>query len=142
MSMLSLILTQDVENVGRAGEIVQVKPGYGRNYLLPRGLALVATRDNVAQQEHHRRAIAREQERIKGEHRKVADLLAGTAVSIARKVGKDDKLFGWSPAATSSRRSRLKTSGSTASSSAWPSRSAPPEPSRCRSASAPTSRSR
>ena len=92
--MLSVILTQDVENVGRAGEIVTVKPGYGRNYLLPRGMALVATRGNVAQQEHHRRSIAREQERIQGERRKVAAKLEKTAVSIARKVGRDGKLFG------------------------------------------------
>ena len=94
MSMLSVILTKDVDNVGAAGEIVSVKPGYGRNYLLPRGLALVATRGNVAQLEHHRRAIRREQEKVEAEYRKVAALLEKTAVSIARKAGKDDKLFG------------------------------------------------
>jgi large subunit ribosomal protein L9 len=92
--MLCVILTQDVENVGHAGEIVTVKPGYGRNYLLPRGMALVATRGNVAQQEHYRRSIAREQERIQAEQRKVAAKLEKTAVSIARKVGRDGKLFG------------------------------------------------
>jgi large subunit ribosomal protein L9 len=94
MSMLSVILTKDVENVGRAGELVEVKPGYGRNYLIPRGLALIATRGNVAQMEHHRRAIAAEQERIKAEHAKIAKNLETTAVSIARKTGKDEKLFG------------------------------------------------
>ncbi len=94
MSMMSVILTQDVEKLGRAGEVVRVRPGYGRNYLIPRGMALLATRGNVAQQEHHKRAIAREQERIKAEHKKIADQLQGTSVSIARKVGKDGKLFG------------------------------------------------
>ena len=92
--MLSVILTKDVDNLGRAGEIVKVKPGYGRNYLLPRGLALVATRGNLAQLEHRRREIEREQARIRKEHEKVAEALKATSVSIARKVGKDEKLFG------------------------------------------------
>ena len=92
--MLEVILTKDVENLGRAGEVVRVKPGYGRNYLMPRGLALVATRGNIAQLEHHKREIAREQQKIRAEHQKLADKLKGTSVSIARKAGKDNKLFG------------------------------------------------
>lgn len=94
MAMMNIILTQDVENLGRAGEIVKVRSGYGRNFLLPRGMALLATRGNVAQQEHHRRAIAREQERIRAEYKKVAAQLAEISVAIARKAGKDEKLFG------------------------------------------------
>ena len=93
MSM-QVILTKDVENLGRAGEVVRVKPGFGRNYLIPRGLALLATHGNIAQHDHHRRAIAAEQQRIRGEHQKLADRIKTTSVSIARKVGKDDKLFG------------------------------------------------
>jgi large subunit ribosomal protein L9 len=92
--MLEVILTKDVENLGRAGEVVRVKPGYGRNYLMPRGLALAATRGNIAQLEHNRREIARQQEKIRAEHQKLADKLKGTSVSIARKAGKDNKLFG------------------------------------------------
>lgn len=92
--MLSVILTKDVDNLGSAGEIVKVKPGYGRNFLLPRGLALVANRGNVAQLEHHRREIARDQARIHTEHKQIAAKLKKTSVSIARKVGKDSKLFG------------------------------------------------
>jgi large subunit ribosomal protein L9 len=92
--MLEVILTKDVDNLGEAGELVKVKPGYGRNYLLPRGLALVATRGNVAQLEHHRRAIEKEQATIRASQRSVADHLAKTSVSIARKAGKDNKLFG------------------------------------------------
>lgn len=94
MAMLSIILTKDVENLGRAGELVSVKPGYGRNYLIPRGLALIASRGNVAQMEHHRRSIAREQERIQAEHTQMATRLGKASVSIARKVGQDGKLFG------------------------------------------------
>ncbi len=91
---MDVILTKDVDKLGSAGEVVKVKPGYGRNYLLPRGLALVATRGNIAEHEHHRRAIAREQERIHAEYKTIAEKLRGTSVSIARKVGKDEKLFG------------------------------------------------
>jgi len=92
--MMDVILTKDVDKLGRAGEIVRVKPGFGRNYLIPRGLALVATRGNMAQHEHHRRSIQREQEKIRAEHEKVGEQLKGTSVSIARKAGKDEKLFG------------------------------------------------
>jgi large subunit ribosomal protein L9 len=94
MAMLSVILTKDVENLGRAGELVKVKPGYGRNYLLPRGFALLATRGNIAQLEHHKRAIEQEQKKIRADQQKIADQLQGTAVSIARKAGQDNKLFG------------------------------------------------
>lgn len=94
MANMSIILTQDVDKLGRAGEIVSVKPGYGRNYLLPRGLGLLATRGNVAQLEHHRRAIARDQAKIREQHEGVAKQIEGIKVSIARKAGKDEKLFG------------------------------------------------
>jgi len=94
MANMSIILTHDVDKLGRAGEIVSVKPGYGRNYLLPRGLGLLATRGNVAQLEHHRRAIAREQSKIREQHEALAKQVEGTKVSIARKAGKDDRLFG------------------------------------------------
>ncbi len=92
--MLEVILTKDVESLGNAGELVRVKPGYGRNYLLPRGLALLATRGNIAQLEHHRRAIAAEQAKIHDSNKAKAKLLTAASVSIPRKVGDDDKLFG------------------------------------------------
>ena len=60
MAMLQIILTKDVDNLGRAGELVRVKPGYGRNYLLPRGLVLPATKTNIRQLEYYCRAIAAE----------------------------------------------------------------------------------
>ncbi len=92
--MLDMILTKDVDSLGRAGDLVRVKPGYGRNYLIPRGLALLATKDNLTQLEHHRRAIAAEQARIKADHVARAKQLEQAVVSIPRKVGKDDKMFG------------------------------------------------
>lgn len=92
--MLEVILTQDVDNLGDAGQVVRVKPGYGRNYLLPRGLALLATRGNKSQLEHQRRAIEAAQAEVRKQHEELAKKLAGTTVSIARKQGEDDKLFG------------------------------------------------
>lgn len=92
--MLEVILTKDVDNLGRAGEVVRVRPGYGRNYLLPRGLALVASRGNIAQLEHHKRVIAKQQEKIRAEHEAKAKQLQEASVSIPKQVGEDDKLFG------------------------------------------------
>ena len=94
MAMLQIILTKDVDNLGRAGELVKVKPGYGRNYLLPRGLALLATKANIAQLEHHRRAIAAQQAKLKAEYEARAAQLREAVVSIPRKVGSEDRMFG------------------------------------------------
>ena len=91
---MQVILTQDVEKLGGAGDIVTVKAGYGRNFLLPRGYSLVASRGNVARLEHHKRAIAKRQEERKEGDLAVVKKLESVSVSIARKVGEDDKLFG------------------------------------------------
>jgi large subunit ribosomal protein L9 len=92
--MLDMILTKDVDNLGRAGDLVRVKPGYGRNYLIPRGLALLATKANLTQLEHHRREIAAAQARVHADNQAKAAQLQKAVVSILRKVGKDDKMFG------------------------------------------------
>ena len=94
MAMLQIILTKDVDNLGRAGELVKDKPGYGRNYLLPRGLALLATKANIAQLEHHRRAIAAQQAKLKAEYEARAAQLREAVVSIPRKVGNEDRMYG------------------------------------------------
>lgn len=92
--MLELILRSDVPNLGRAGEVVKVRPGYGRNYLIPRGFALAATRGNIAQLDHQKRLIAADQARVLAEHKAMAQKLKGVSVSIARKKGGEGKLFG------------------------------------------------
>jgi large subunit ribosomal protein L9 len=94
MAMMQIILTKDVDNLGRAGELVRVKPGYGRNYLLPRGLALLATKANLKQLEHHRREIAARQAQIRAEYEAKAAQVKEAVVSIPRKVGEGDKMFG------------------------------------------------
>jgi large subunit ribosomal protein L9 len=94
MGMMQIILTRDIDNLGRAGEVVAVRPGYGRNYLLPRGLALSATRGNISELEHHRRVISREKARLETEQAAMVAKLKGVSVSVARKKGRDGKLFG------------------------------------------------
>lgn len=91
---MEVILTKDVDNLGRAGEVVKVKPGYGRNFLLPQGLAMLATRSNKAQLEHHRKRIEAEQAKLRSVREDMAKRLSDTTVSIARQSGDEDKLFG------------------------------------------------
>ncbi len=91
---MKVILTQEVLGLGDPGDVVNVKNGYGRNYLLPRGMALQATKKNLAMIEAERRRIAaaqaREAEKVKGE----ADALAGTEVTIEARAGETGKLYG------------------------------------------------
>ncbi len=94
MEKIQVILKEDVPNLGRSGELVSVKPGYGRNYLIPQGLAMAATRRNVAQMEHQRRQIEAQAAKTRKDAESVAARLSGVAVSIERQVGEGDKLFG------------------------------------------------
>lgn len=91
---MQVILKQEVANLGDAGDIVKVKPGYGRNYLIPRGFAIPATEGSLRQAEHQKRvADAIRRKNLSGA-RELKDKLEGTAVSIRRETGEDDKLFG------------------------------------------------
>jgi large subunit ribosomal protein L9 len=91
---MDVILTEDVDKLGRAGEIVSVKPGYGRNYLIPRGLAMLATRGNKAELDHRRKAIEAEQKKRAERYAEMATRLSNVTVSIARKAGEGERLFG------------------------------------------------
>lgn len=91
---MKLILREDVASLGRSGELVTVKDGYGRNYLLPRKLAVVANERNVRQLEHEKAVIAARQAKLKGEAQQVAGKLSAINVTIRRKVGEQDKLYG------------------------------------------------
>src|SRR5215467_14274589 len=94
MEKIQIILKEDVPNLGRSGELVSVKPGYGRNYLIPQGLALLATRKNVAQMEHQRKQIEANAAKLRKDAESVAKRLSGVSVRIERQVGEGDKLFG------------------------------------------------
>jgi large subunit ribosomal protein L9 len=91
---MKLILREDVASLGRSGELVTVKDGYGRNYLLPRKMAVLANERNVRQLEHEKSVIAARQAKLKGEAQQVASKLSALKVTIRRKVGEQDKLFG------------------------------------------------
>ena len=88
------ILTQDVANVGKAGELVTVKPGFGRNYLVPQGFAVSATVHNKTRLDHEKAQIERRVAKEKAEANDIATKLSGMTLQFERKVGEDEKLFG------------------------------------------------
>ena len=91
---MQVILTQDVENLGKAGELVSVRPGYGRNYLVPRGLAVSATVRNKNRLEHERAVISRKVEKERASANEIAVKINGMTLQFERNVGEDEKLFG------------------------------------------------
>ncbi len=91
---MKLILREDVENLGKGGEVVDVKPGYGRNYLLPRGLAVVANPKNVRELDHQKQIAQAKAAKLKASAEAVAKRIAETPIALKRKVGEQDKLYG------------------------------------------------
>ena len=91
---MKLILREDVEHLGKGGELVDVKPGYGRNFLLPRGLAVPANPKNVRELEHQRKIAEAKAAKLKASAEAVAKRLADTPIVLKRKVGEQDKLYG------------------------------------------------
>lgn len=91
---LQLILTQDVAHLGKAGEVVKVRPGYARNYLIPQGLAISATTRNIKQLEHDTNVIQKRVARERAGAQEIADKLNMMVLQFERLVGEEDKLFG------------------------------------------------
>jgi large subunit ribosomal protein L9 len=91
---MRIFLKKDVENLGKEGEIKEVKPGYARNFLIPKGLAILATDDLEAkvmkEKEEKEKTKEKEREKLKG----IAKKLKGTKIEIVAKVGEGKKLFG------------------------------------------------
>jgi len=91
---MEVILKQDIKNLGYADDVVKVRPGYGRNYLIPRGMAVLASETNkkihneVIKQRSHKVA------KVRGDAEKLASALEGVTLSISAKVGENGKLFG------------------------------------------------
>jgi large subunit ribosomal protein L9 len=94
MKTTKVILRQDVEKLGSTGEIVSVRPGYARNYLLPRGYAFEATKANVRQLEEDRRRAEQRAKRDYLEARRRASRLEGVSLTFHAKAGEESKLFG------------------------------------------------
>ena len=91
---MRVILRENMENLGKAGEVVSVKPGYGRNYLLPSGLAVPATEKDEARLQHEQRVIAARVAKLTTQMQSEADRLSQASVSLSRAVGEEDKLYG------------------------------------------------
>ncbi len=91
---MRIILRQDVESVGKAGDIVEVKNGYARNYLIPQGLALEASKGNLRRFEQEKKSLELQRNREKKTAEKEAEKLNDTSITISVSVGEEDKLFG------------------------------------------------
>jgi len=94
MALMELLLKEDVDNLGVRGELVKVRAGYGRNFLLPRGLAIQATPGNVKQIEMQRRALLKKEATEKAAAEGQAGLLNEVNLTFARKVGDHGILYG------------------------------------------------
>ncbi|WP_300159435.1 50S ribosomal protein L9 [Solidesulfovibrio sp.] len=91
---MELILRADVENLGRLGDKVAVKPGYGRNYLIPQGLAMLATDANLRRFENERKKLQAKRDALASAAQSLADKLAAAEIVIEVRVGEGDKLYG------------------------------------------------
>ena len=91
---MKLILRADVENLGSLGDVVEVKPGYGRNFLLPQGLAMVASQANLKVFEQERNKLQARMDSLRGEAQEIQARLEALEVVITMHVGDNDKLYG------------------------------------------------
>lgn len=91
---MEVILQQDVEKLGNMGDVVRVKPGFARNYLLPRGLAVVADAKSLARLDHQKRAVAAKRAKVQKAAQGIADTLSAVTVTIPARAGEEDRLFG------------------------------------------------
>ncbi|MGB5694065.1 MAG: 50S ribosomal protein L9 [Polyangiales bacterium] len=93
-SSVEVVLKENLEHLGSIGDVVRVRRGYARNFLLPRGLAVVASRGNVRQIEHEKTIQASRIAKLREEQEKIVTELASVTVMIAKEAGDDGKLFG------------------------------------------------
>src|SRR6202049_764749 len=91
---MQVILREDIDKVGSRGEVVKVAPGYARNFLLPKKLAVAATESNKKIVEQERQSQLRKEARQKGEAEDLSKMLTGVSVTISQKAGENDQLFG------------------------------------------------
>lgn len=91
---MKLILNQNVENLGSIGDIVRVKDGYARNYLLPRGLGVVANEGNQKALKQHLKVLEKKKALILDEAKKFAASIEKVSVTVTKQVGEDEKIFG------------------------------------------------
>ena len=91
---MEVILREDIVNLGTRGQVVKVAPGYARNFLIPKKLAVTATGSNKKIVEQERQAHLRKEAKLQGEAQDLAKLVNGVSVTIKQKSGENDQLFG------------------------------------------------
>jgi len=91
---MELILKTTVETLGEEGDIVKVKPGYARNYLIPKKMAVIANKANLAMLEQEKATIEARREKQRQEAEALSKKVAGAVITIEHRVGEEDKLFG------------------------------------------------
>ena len=91
---MKILLRQDHDKLGTAGTVVNVKPGFARNYLIPKGIALVATPKNVKFYENEKKVINQSKQKEKRQSAELAKTLETVSCTITVQVGEEDKLFG------------------------------------------------
>jgi large subunit ribosomal protein L9 len=94
MAHMDVLLCEDVDNLGQRGQVVKVRAGYGRNYLLPHGLAIVASAGNKKMIDEQKRVLAKREERERNAAQGESSRLEGTQLRFDRKVGEHGILFG------------------------------------------------
>lgn len=91
---MEVILREEVPHLGTIGDVVRVKPGYARNYLLPRGLAVVADKRHIKQLEHERRIAGEKRERAARAAQSLAEKVSRLRLTMKARAGEEGKLFG------------------------------------------------
>jgi len=91
---MEVILKEDIANVGKIGEVVRVRDGYARNYILPRGLVMIANKKNLKTFEHQKKLVADQKQKIMRQAQASADQLGAVSLVIPMKVGEEGRLFG------------------------------------------------
>jgi large subunit ribosomal protein L9 len=91
---MKVILQSDVQNLGKTGTVVKVRDGYGRNYLIPRGLAVVADEGNVARLQHQLKVAQARAAKLLAEAKAAGEKLSAASVTIRAQAGEEGKLFG------------------------------------------------
>lgn len=91
---MQVILQEDIQKLGKAGDVVNVRDGYGRNFLLPKKKAIIAQPNNLKQLEHQKKVVAALQLKRKKEAEVLSGKIAALSITIGREAGEEDKLFG------------------------------------------------
>lgn len=94
MTHVKLILKESIHSLGEVGDLVSVRPGYARNYLIPKGKAILATESRVAELEHHKRIVAEKVARAMKDLQAAKDRLESLELEVSARAGEEGRLFG------------------------------------------------